>query len=198
MPVSHNSGLLALFFGDFSPVISSMYISVHPPSPYIVRHGQHLLPHWNCPVLSVLVALQPCGCELLERSAIAEAQKQQLRQNFLQIARQIVQQLEALGYAAAVFDPRTGLPIDTAASRVDVLPEAFPASLTLDDVAVVRSCLGYSTVASHGCSLILHPQWGSSVYPSTLLSSAPPEIVTAVCQHATSPARLAVTAPDTR
>ncbi len=176
-----------------------MYISVHPPSPYIARHGQRLLPHWNCPVLSVLVALQPCGCALLERNAIAEAQKQQLRQNFLQMGRQIVQQLEALGYAAAVFDPRTGLPIDATtsrASRAEVLPETVPTSLTLDDVAVVRSCLGYGTVASHGCSLILHPQWGSSVYPSTLLSSAPPEIVSAVCQCATSPAQLPASPPD--
>jgi hypothetical protein len=180
-----------------------MYVSVHPPSPYIVRHRRHLLPNWDCPVLSVLVVLQPCGCELLERSAIAEAQKHQLRQNFLQMGIHLVQQLQALGYAATVFDPRTGLPILQASDRQTPDPADPDRQVTpsghfaLDDVAVARSCLGYATLASHGCAILLHPEWGNAVYPSTLLSSAPPEIVAQVCHRATSAAGPLITARHT-
>ncbi len=148
-----------------------MYFSVHPPSPYIVRHQQRLLPDWDCAVLSMLVVLQPCSCNLFERSAIAERQKHQLRQNFLAMARQIASHLQVLGYATAVFDPRTGLPCDTRPG------------LILDDVAVARSCLGYGTVESHGCLMLLHPQWGSSVYPATVLTAAAPAVLAEICQQ---------------
>lgn len=184
-----------------------MYVSVHPPNSYLLRHWQHLLPHWDCPVLSVVVVLQPCGCELLERNAIAEAQKHQLRQIFLEMGMPVVRHLQALGYAATVFDPRTGLPFESA-TETGAGPVAEPGtadqdavsragSWVLDDVAVARSCLGYATVASHGCSILLHPEWGNAVYPSTLLSSAPPEIVAEVCHRATKSEPLRVAVPST-
>jgi hypothetical protein len=147
-----------------------MHLSTHPPSPFISHHWPHLLPDWDCAVASVLVILQPCGCDLFERTPIAEAQKYYLRQNFLQLGRSIVRQLQALGHTAALFDPRTGHPVETS-----------PGPLTLDDVAVVRACLGFGTVESHGCKLLIHPHWGSSVYPATVLSSATPEVVAQVC-----------------
>ncbi len=183
-----------------------MYVSVHPPNSYILRHWQHLLPHWDCPVLSVLVVLQPCECALLERNAIAEAQKHQLRQNFLEMGMHIVRHLQSMGYAATVFDPRTGLPFDSATTTDPELAETAAGSpetalragsWVLDDVAVARSCLGYATVTSHGCSILLHPEWGNSVYPSTLLSSAPPEIVAQVCHCATNPEPLRAVVPST-
>ncbi len=76
-----------------------------------------------------------------------------------------------MGHLAEVFDPRTGSPLFSQ-----------PGSLRLDDVAVVRSCLGYATCDRYGCSVILHPVWGSAVYPSTLLSSAEPHLVRGVLQ----------------
>jgi hypothetical protein len=143
-----------------------MQYSVHAPSQFLCTHLDRLLPAWSRPVLSVLVVLQPSSCNLVERTAIAENQKHQLRQNFLQFGSKVAAQLQHQGYLAEVFDPRSGFPL-----------LSQPGPLRLDDVALVQACLGYQTTANSGCRVILHPIWGSSVYPSTLLSSAKPELV---------------------
>ena len=146
---------------SLSIVFSFMQWSVHAPSPYLCAHRAQLLPTWTCPIASVLVVLQPFSGELLHRSPQIERQKQRLRRQFLDLSYRLATALQAQGYLAEAFDPRTGWPL--------LSP---PGQVPLDDVAIVRSCLGYPTVNRQGCSVLLHPVWGSSVYPSTLLSSA--------------------------
>jgi hypothetical protein len=138
-----------------------MECSVHPPSEFICRHWTCLLPDWSAPVRSILVVLQPVQMELTHRTSETELHKQQLREQFLQFGLQLVETLQALGHSAEVFDPRTGFPL---LSQAGLLP--------LDDVAVVRSSLGYGAMKFGACSTIVHPEWGSAVYPSILMSSA--------------------------
>lgn len=114
----------------------------------------------------MLIVLQPCDCDLLERSPTAEAQKRKLRRQFLQVGYAIATQIKQLGYTVAMFDPRTGLPL---LSR--------PGVLRLDDVAIVQAALGYQSVYSYGCSIVVHPHWGRAVYPSTLVSSVSPALL---------------------
>jgi hypothetical protein len=171
-----------------------MQYSTHQPSQFICTHLTGLLPAWSHPVASVLIVIQPCDGGLLHKTPQTEAQKHHLRQQFLEFGYQVATRLQHMGYLAEVFDPRTGLPL-----------LSQPGRLTLDDVAIASSCLGYETTHSCGCDLILHPTWGSSVYPSTLLSSAQPDVVewvsrevrlgrgqscVSVCQSATSPAQV--------
>ncbi len=131
-----------------------------------------LLPTWSHPVASVLIVIQPYDGGLLKKTPQTEAQKQRLRQQFLDFGYQVATRLQQMGYLAEIFDPRTGMPL-----------LSKPGQLTLDDVALARSCLGYETAHSYGCNLILHPIWGSSVYPSTLVSSAQPEVVEQVSRE---------------
>lgn len=144
----------------------------HVPSPFIYKHFHRLLPDWPCPAASVLIVLQPCAWDLSEHTPQTEHQKQQLRQRFLQFGYRVATKLQTLGYLADVFDPRTGLPLFSQ-----------PGQIHLDDVAVVQFCLGYSTLERQGCSILLHPLWGSAVYPSILLSSATPPILEQVSQE---------------
>jgi hypothetical protein len=149
-----------------------MQSSAHRPSPFICSHLGKLLPDWSLPAASVLIVLQFCTIDLLKRTPETEAHKQILRQQFLQFGYEVAAQLNALGHLAEVFDPRTGLPL---LSR--------PGLISLDDVAIVRACLGYPTLESRGCSVILHPTWGSFVYPSTMLSSAEPALLELVSRN---------------
>ena len=149
-----------------------MQCSVHLPSQFIAAHQNILLPSWPRPIGSMLLVLQPCACDLLGQTAEIERQKQRLRIEFLAFGSAVADRLEQLGHLAEVFDPRTGQP-----SR------SQPGALSLDDVAVVRSCLDYSTVVYGECWSIVHPDWGSAVYPSTLLSSAAPAVVATVCDR---------------
>jgi len=148
--------------------------SVHAPNDFIQTHLDQLLPGWTAPVLSVLVILQACQLALLHKTPETESLKAELRQRFLHLGFPIAHQLQKQGYWADLFDPQTGWPL--------LSPPGF---LRLDDVAVVRSSLGYPLVASGGCALIEHPEWGNAVYPSILVSSAAPEVVATVTERIT-------------
>lgn len=149
-----------------------MQYSVHAPSQFIRLHKDRLLPTWSRPVSSVLVILQPANCKLGEQSSAAERQKQILRQKFLDLGYPIAHQLQQQGHLADLFDPRTGIPL-----------LSQPGQLRLDDVAVAHACLGYPQMVSAGCSVLVHPTWGSAVYPSTLVSSANTKTVERVVQE---------------
>ena len=138
-----------------------MQCSVHPPSNYICQHSDRLLPDWSDSVRSIIVVMQPAERELTERCLETDLQKQMLRSQFLEFGFKVAASLRQQGHLAELFDPKTGLPI---------LSEA--GSLRLDDVAVVRSTLGYAIVPVGNCLTIVHPHWGSAVYPSILMSSA--------------------------
>lgn len=151
---------------------------VHAPTDFIQTHQDQLLPDWSVSVASVLIVLQSCPAALLVRTAETEQYKQQLRQQFLAFGEQVSTQLWASGYAAEMFDPATGLPMFSQAG-----------SRRLDDVAVVRAILGYPIVLQGDCLISLHPHWGSAVYPSILVSSAPPTVLEAIA-HLVSNQRL--------
>lgn len=149
----------------FVEAMEDIEYSIHSPSPFIDCSWQALLPTWNTPVLSVLVSLQRSPVLLCEATPEAEATKQRLREQSLHLLMPIVQSLHRHQYPADIFDPRTGLPLcgDDDVSR-----------MPLNDVAVVHSLLGYARHQYGQCHCIVHPIWGSSVYPTILLSAAPP------------------------
>ncbi len=143
--------------------------SVHPPTEFIRTHLDQLLPSWSLPVLSVLVVLQFCQFAFLEQTVHTESSKNQFRQQFVEFGSRVILQLKAMGHLADIFDPRTGLPMTSP-----------PGQLRLNDVKVVCATLDYSIDSSGSCAVIVHPTWGRAVYPSTLVSSAHPNVVEGV------------------
>lgn len=158
-----------------------MQYSIHPPSAFICQHSEKLLPEWSAPIRSIVVVLQPADRELTKRCRETDLQKQVLRSQFLEFGFKVAELLRQQGHLAELFDPKTGFPI---------LSEA--GSLRLDDVAVVRSTLGYTILPVGNCLTIVHPLWGSAVYPSILMSSADLTLVEAAvaglleCHHSFS------------
>lgn len=146
-----------------------MLCSAHAPSSYIRIYGAQLLPAWSLPIASVLVVIQLCRVELIERTPENEHYKSELRDRFLTVGHQIALELQKLGHLADFFDPRSGLPILSTAGHK-----------RLDDVAVVQSVLGYKTCDRGGCHILVHPTLGTAIYPSTLVSSAPPAAMESV------------------
>lgn len=146
-----------------------MQYSVHSPNEFIRTHLGQLLPSWSLPVLSVLLILQQCQFSPFDRTIDTENDKHQLREQFIQFGCHIALKLREVGHLADIFDPRTGLPMNSP-----------PGQLKLDDVAVARSALGYSINGSGPCAMIVHPTWDKAVYPSTLLSSAHPHVVESI------------------
>lgn len=146
-----------------------MQWSVHPPNPFLQSHLDQLLPGWLEPARSILIVLQQAKQPLLQRTKTTEADKCQLREQFIDLGQQVSDRLQPLGYRCEVFDPRTGLPLFSP-----------PGILHLDDIAVVRATLGYPTLRQGKCQILQHPVWGTAVYPSILVSSAAPEVVESI------------------
>lgn len=136
------------------------------PNGFMQTEWVRLLPSWTAPVTSVVIVLQQSPAPLTRRSSAREADKAVLRKRFLQWGSELVHQLQMDGYLADLFDPKTGLP-----------QFSPPGSLTLDDVAVVRSLLHYPVRGCGNCWVVSHPVWGEAVYPATILSSAPVAVV---------------------
>lgn len=149
----------------------SLQYSVHPPSQFMMSHRAELLPDWIVAIASVLVVLQYCPVSLVEKTPQTQQYKNDLRQTFLALAERLVQQCWLDGYAAESFDPKTGYPC-----------HSRPGSLSMDDVAVIAAVLGYPLKLCGDCRLIHHPDWGHGVFPSVIVSAAPPLTLTALAQ----------------
>jgi hypothetical protein len=111
---------------------------------------------------------------LLRKSLASEASKNKLRLQFLSFALPVAEYLLLLGHSVELFDPRTGLPLLSS-----------DGSLRLDDVAIAHALLGYPVYSYGGCSVVQHPTWGRAVYPSTLVSSAPPSLLQQIADDIT-------------
>jgi hypothetical protein len=141
-------------------------VCITPPHQFIVDHQQELLPDWNVSVAHLILFLQQSSISLQESNTRVAQEKDSLRLEFIRFAGELVYALQDQGYKSDLFDPLTGYPVYTQIGR-----------LTLDDNAVVKTWLNYSVVDYQNCSLLLHPLWNHNVYPSTMVTSAPLNLV---------------------
>jgi hypothetical protein len=147
--------------------------SVHAPSQFLQTNREHLLPDWHLPVRSVLVVLQECAVPLVEDNPTTDTEKQRLRQQFIDLGRSIAHELDQLGCVTELFDPPTGSPLFSEAGQIK-----------LDDIAVIHAVLGYQPIQQGACRMIAHPIWGCAVYPSVLVSTAEPDVLSQVLNTA--------------
>lgn len=147
-------------------------IFIRPPSCYFCKNLARVLPDWQRPPLWVVFTLQQATQSLARFTPPVQQEKDRLREQFLGFAQTVVRQLRDRGLASEAIDPRTGCPLF---SRAGEIPH--------DDVAAVAASLQYP-IAPGNCSLVIHPDWGTAVYPSTLMASAPREILEAIVREA--------------
>ena len=141
-------------------------ISIHSPSPYICINSERILPEWkNRLCFWVVIVLQNSRCEMLRATTEIEAEKQRLREKFMRFGFDLAFNLRDRSYPTELIDPRTGYPLFSRPGRI---PH--------DDTAAVRALLGYPAIKNK-CRVIIHPKWRTAVYPSVLISQAPPTIM---------------------
>ena len=117
------------------------------------------MPDWHQPVGAIVLLLLRSPLPLQQPCRQVELAKAHLRRRALVVGAAVEAALQQRGYQTALFDPMTGLPTDTSFG------------IPLDDVAVAQQLLGYPAQASGPCTCLIHPTWGSAVYPATLLST---------------------------
>ncbi|WP_017318079.1 methylmalonic aciduria and homocystinuria type D protein [Mastigocladopsis repens] len=144
----------------------AVQISIHYPSQYICANREQILPDWkNQLSLWVVIVLQQSRYELVESTPEIETEKERLRENFMRFGCDVAFNLRASSYLTDLIDPRTGYPL---LSR--------PGKILHDDTAAVKALLSYPVIQNK-CRVLVHPHWGMAVYPSILISQAPPIII---------------------
>jgi len=152
-------------------------ISVHAPSEYICANCEQILPDWKQEALFwVVIVLQRSQYHLVESTKEIEDEKQRLREKFMWFGIDVAFELRDRGYLSDLIDPRTGYPL---LSRPGAMPH--------NDTAVVKALLDYPVIKNK-CCMLVHPVWGTAVYPSILISTAPPTLIEFVtkeiaCKH---------------
>lgn len=144
----------------------AVQVSIHPPSQYICANRERILPEWKNRVsLWVVIVLQQSQYELVESTPEIETDKERLREKFMRFGCDVAFNLRDRGYLTDLIDPRTGYPL---LSRPGKKPH--------DDTAVVKALLNYPVIQNK-CRVLVHPSWGMAVYPSVLISEAPPFVI---------------------
>lgn len=92
-------------------------------------------------------------------------EKDNCLENFFVVAKLLCNELIALGHWADYIDPCSGLPMIT--------PDC---NKVFDEVQSAQVLLKYSVMNANCCKILLHPQYGSAVYPATLFTNAPPDV----------------------
>lgn len=107
------------------------------------------------------------GCPVLGHDTTLAASSTKPLQ-FMEFAKIICGELAAAGHWADYIDPCSGLPMvhrETGA--------------VYGEVEALCTLRGYRTQNAGCCKIVLHPRWGSSVYPASMFARAPVEAVVA-------------------
>ncbi len=148
-----------------TPSARELQVCIAPPHQFALIQQQHLLPDWNIPLSYLILLLQQSSVSLQESTLKVAQEKNSLRANLIRFGCSLIFSLQDHQYQSDLFDPRTGYPL-----------LASP-GMTWDDNAAVGALLNYPVINYHQCSLLTHPVWQNNVYPGTIVTSAPFDIV---------------------
>jgi len=148
-----------------TPSARKIEVCITPPHEFALRHQQQLLPDWDSSISYLILLLQQSSIPLKESTSKVAQEKNRLRRNFLRFGTSLVSTLQSHGYQSDLFDPRTGYPLFA------------NSTMCWDDNAAVKALLNYPVISYQHCSLLMHPVWKNNVYPGTIVTSAPLNIV---------------------
>ncbi|KAE9032112.1 hypothetical protein PR003_g9681 [Phytophthora rubi] len=146
-------------------------VSVHACPRLMLRELKHVFPAQfqgkgsDAAVLAVLTC-QKSLMDLSRYGVDADKEKDRLLETFVAFAQQVADALIARKYWADFIDPCSGLPMLTLSSNK-----------VYSEVDGVELLLRYRCLSAGMCKILLHPVWGAAVYPASLFTTAPYEVV---------------------
>ncbi|GFR40709.1 hypothetical protein Agub_g1315 [Astrephomene gubernaculifera] len=150
-----------------------MEYSVHGVPASMKREIQTVFPTVDLEKLLIVPTCQRSTVDLVKTGENVENEKDRLLERFMAWAKTVCDQLTSAGHWADYIDPCSGLPM----VHTD-LNTVYP------EVAALSILLGYQTANAGCCKVLLHPDWGSAVYPASLFTEAPQEALLAAIETA--------------
>ncbi|KAL6750020.1 methylmalonic aciduria and homocystinuria type D protein [Haematococcus lacustris] len=118
----------------------------------------------NLERLLIVPTCQHAAVDLVQTGDIIEQEKDALLEKFMAWASTVCNLLIAQGHWAEYIDPCSGLPMIQREGNT-----------VYAEVEALSQLMGYKTANAGCCKVLLHPRWGSAVYPASLFTTAPPE-----------------------
>ncbi|WP_013334520.1 methylmalonic aciduria and homocystinuria type D protein [Gloeothece verrucosa] len=137
-------------------------IFVHSPTDYVKNNFKSFLPDWESPPVSVIIVLQRSQVALINQGADIEAEKDFLRQKFLDFSYALCRSLDEQRFLTDIIDPRSGYALFSRQG-----------SQSHDDCQVIHQLRQIPIIKQNLCKSLDHPSWGTAVYPGVLMSLAP-------------------------
>ncbi|KDO29396.1 hypothetical protein SPRG_05933 [Saprolegnia parasitica CBS 223.65] len=150
---------------------SGLEVSVHECPRALLRELVHVFPATlkkDSAVLGVVTCQRAC-VDLAQFGSEADKEKDRLLENFARWAQDVATAILASGHWADFIDPCSGLPM-----------LAMNSSKVYSEVDGVEVLLHYSCLSAGMCKILLHPEWGAAVYPASLFTTAPYDVVHAI------------------
>ena len=149
-------------------VTEGVEVWIISPHKYVIEHQQELLPDWDVSLSLLILVLQRANVSLRQSNQKVIAEKDRLRVRFIRFGLGLCFALRDRGYLSDIFDPRNSYPLLSRLGKYGI-----------DDNTTVATLLNYPKIIYRECSLIQHPDWGDRIYPSTIATSAPFDLVKA-------------------
>lgn len=144
----------------------SIEVSLHTLSDAVKKELQVMFPTVDVSELVAMPTCQKAQFELVNVGPEVEEEKDRLLECFMSFASFVSDSLYDLGYFCDYIDPCSGLSV-----RCKDTNKFF------DEVSSFQSLLKYETMNAGCCKVLLHPIWGSAVYPATIITNAPKRVV---------------------
>jgi len=141
-------------------------VSVHECRAAFLRETEPVLPGVDLSGLLAVATMQRALHDLVKIGDEIEVEKDRLLETFMAFAKALCERLKEQGHWADYIDPCSGLAMLT--------PEA---NKVFSEVDSAQQLLGYGVMNCGCCKVLLHPSWSSAVYPATIFTTAPRQVV---------------------
>jgi hypothetical protein len=144
-----------------------LQVSIHETRKAFQREIEFVLPGVALDKgLLAIATMQNARHDLVQVGDDIETEKDRLLETFMAFSKDLCERLIAKGHFADYIDPCSGLAMITK-----------DANKVFSEVDSAQQLLGYSVMNAGCCKVLLHPSWGSAVYPATIFTNATTEEV---------------------
>ncbi|KAG5182569.1 methylmalonic aciduria and homocystinuria type D protein [Tribonema minus] len=149
-----------------------MQVSVHTCPRALQRELTHVFRGTGVDLTGCLAVPtnQKAGTDLVNMGSDVDIEKDRLLNVFVDFAAWLCSTLREQGFWADYIDPCSGLPMLSGGNKV------------YSEVEGMQLLLQYQVMNAGMCRVLLHPTWGSHVYPASCFTTAPIEAVERVLE----------------
>ncbi|KAF9919017.1 hypothetical protein BX616_002986 [Lobosporangium transversale] len=152
--------------------LATLEYSIHTSPRRMTRELATVFPSKDLSNLLVVPTFQKCQHDMVAWDAVIAKEKDDRLEDFVRWSTAIHQGLKELGFWSDMTDPASGYPTFSERGR-DVYP----------DVEGCQILLKYDFQNAGCCKVLLHPIWGSKIYPATFFTTAPIDVLLKVLEQ---------------